>query len=257
MEILSKYLAPWAIPNENIPLHVVWNPDDNIQEINLIKPDNLSVKEVFNASYIEDNEEKVRFYNFSSDGYLSIELTSKLIENLEETHNIYLEFLRDEVIIKKINLSTKILRPELEPIFIPEILNITEVNGELTVNSPIKIQYQGVGMTYVHIKTTDNSDLQIEVPEDMQKSIKKFNEDLELCLTEIKPKYPQYKSFFDTMNKSELTLEFLESELDVFSDIFINDMEFTKDISEKLSWAISRNYATFSTSLKNLTDSFI
>ena len=33
MQIISKFMPSWAIPNEKIPLNVVWEPEEDIKEI--------------------------------------------------------------------------------------------------------------------------------------------------------------------------------------------------------------------------------
>lgn len=243
MKIIKKYLAPWAIPNENIPLHIVWDPNENIKEIILKKPEFLQIKEAFNANYIIEDDFKIKFDNFESNGYFSAELICKGIEVLEKKCNIILEFKKEDIVIDKINLSTKILRPELKPIMVPSEIRIIDVGGDLKVDNPIILQYKGDGKVHVHIQTFKNSELQIKIPEEIKDIIKKFNADFNICLNELKPKYPQYETFFQSLINEELSLSDLESELEVFSEIFKNDIEFTKDFSKKLSWAVTRNYA--------------
>lgn len=243
MNIISKYLAPWAIPNENIPLNLVWDPKENIQEIILIKPESLLIKEVFNADHVTEGDLKVIFNNFDSNGYFSAELISKEIQILEKKCNIVVEFIKNDVVIEKINLFTKIIRPKLKPFFVPSEMNVIEVNGELIVDNPIKLQYQGDGRVFVHVETSENSELHIEIPDEIQDVINKFNADFKICLNELKPQYPQYAEFFKCFENEEFSLNDMETELEVYSEIFEKDVEFTKVFSEKLAWAVTRNYA--------------
>ncbi|KPQ43801.1 MAG: hypothetical protein MPEBLZ_01675 [Candidatus Methanoperedens nitroreducens] len=243
MNILKKYLAPWAIPNENIPLNIVWNPNEEIQEIILIKPENLNIKEVFNSSYTIENDTTVKFKNFESNGYFSVELISKEIEKTEKKCDIVLEFKKDNISIEKINLSTKILRPKLELINVPENIKIIKFGDDFKVENPIRLKYKGAGEIYVQAKTSQSSELQIEIPAEISEVLIKFKSDFEMCLEELKPKYPQYEKLFVSLGNEIPSLDNIESELDVYSKIFENDMAFTKDFSEKLTWAITRNYA--------------
>lgn len=243
MNILSKYLAPWAIPNENIPLHIIWDPKENIQEITLFKPEWIKIKEVFNSSYNVEDDFKVRFKNFDSNGYFSIELISKEIEALEKDCNIILEFKKEDT-IEKISLFTKILRPKLESIVIPDEIKVSEIGGELIVNNPIKIRYQGHGRVYVHVQSSEESDLQIKIPMAMQEVLDKFQTDLNLGLDELKPKYSQYEKFFNFLKEGDnLSLNDIESKLEAHSEIFENDINFFKEFLEKFAWAVARNYA--------------
>ncbi len=188
MKIFSKYLAPWAIPNENIPLNIIWDAKENIQEITLIKPECLLIKEVFNASYTVENDLEIRFNNFESAGYLSAELVSKEIETLEKNCNIVLELKRNGTVIEKINLFTKILRPKLESIFVPDEIRAIKNGCNFEIENPIRLQYEGIGRIFVQVESSENSELSIEIPTEIQEVLSRFESDFKLCLDELRIK---------------------------------------------------------------------
>jgi len=244
MRILSKYIAPWAIPNENIPLHVVWDSNENIQEITLIKPKTLLIKEIFNSDYIEVSDSEVKFKNFDSDGYFSIELISKEIKMLEKKCDIVLKFLKNDKILEKLNFSITIFRPILETVCIPEEIEVIKDRDEFKVRNPIELRYKGHGNVFVHVKSANSSELQIKIPAEIQKTMDKFQEDLEIGLNELKSKYPEYEKLFKSLeDDEELSLTNIETKLEIYSDIFENDNDFSEDFMKKFSYAIKENYA--------------
>ena len=244
MKILSKYIGPWAIPNEKIPLNVVWDSTEEIKEIILVKPEDIELFEVFNANYTIINDSKIIFKDFESNGYLSIELICKEIDMLDKKYKIVLKFKNDDIIKKKLKFETRIFRPKLELINVIDELKIIEKNNDFNVSNPIKLQYEGHGKVYVTVDSSEDSELNIKIPENIKKIMESFQVDLELGLNELRPKYQEYQDFFNLLEDDEnLSLNNIESKLEIYSDIFENDSDFTKDFMDIFLWATKKNYA--------------
>ena len=209
----------------------------------MTKPENLQIQEVFNATPNVVNETKVRFSNFDSIGYFSMELVSKKIEKLETECNVSLEFKNDKT-IEIIDFNIKILRPKLESIFRPNEIRIIEIKDDFIVENPIKFTYKGHGDVFVHVISNEDSELQIKIPPDRKEIIDKFKLDLNSSLKELMPKYPQYITIFESLeNDDRLSLDDIESKLEIYDDIFKKDSEFTTYFFECFSSAVLRNYA--------------
>ena len=49
----SEYIAPWALPKEEIPVHLVWVPEAKFEVIELLLEPEMSVKEFYNVKSFE------------------------------------------------------------------------------------------------------------------------------------------------------------------------------------------------------------
>ena len=48
MKINSELIAPWALPNEEIPVHMTWEDSEDINELRIRLPRALAIVEFFN-----------------------------------------------------------------------------------------------------------------------------------------------------------------------------------------------------------------
>jgi len=48
MKILSEYIAPWALCNEEIPIHLIWEPDFEYDYIQIHTPPEIVIREFLN-----------------------------------------------------------------------------------------------------------------------------------------------------------------------------------------------------------------
>lgn len=76
MDFINKYIAPWVLPNEVIPMHCVWVPEKNLNKIVVLIPEGYELVEPLN--FTEYNFEKssnsiiVRLNDLKSKNYFGI-----------------------------------------------------------------------------------------------------------------------------------------------------------------------------------------
>lgn len=53
LKVRSIYVAPWALPNETLPLHIVWEPNPAIDRIDIRVPSGFRLLRSFNATELK------------------------------------------------------------------------------------------------------------------------------------------------------------------------------------------------------------
>ncbi len=45
----KTYIAPWVLPNEDIPAHLIWDKDFEFNHIEIYLPEDIKLKEILNV----------------------------------------------------------------------------------------------------------------------------------------------------------------------------------------------------------------
>ena len=131
MKLLSEYVAPWALPKEGVPIHLVWEKEFVYDSIRVTIPSDLQVKEFFNV------EEFSEIANRTSNIYLISQLKTvnffgltvasrDKIQQRHITRTITIAFLKDNVEVESKNYKVNIFRPYVEILESPSTIVITK-----------------------------------------------------------------------------------------------------------------------------------
>jgi len=112
LNILSEFIAPWALPKEDIPIHLVWEPSFQFDTIHIELPPDMILNELFNVNSHDINGQMINIQSLKSNNYFGFVTSSKDI--FEEHHvirDIHVKFMKkDEVVFQKIFIAN-IFRP--------------------------------------------------------------------------------------------------------------------------------------------------
>lgn len=131
MSLISQYIAPWALPRENIPLHLTWDPSVSYDNIRIDIPPDIALNEFFNVdSYTQKNNQylitKLKTRNFFGFVVASKDIT-------KEPHirrKISITFILDDTEIFSHDFIANIYRPFVSFVDSPKTVIITEESKE-------------------------------------------------------------------------------------------------------------------------------
>ena len=131
MKLISEYVAPWALPKEDVPIHLVWEKEFSYDVIRVKLPTDLIVREFFNVEHYSETSNqngsvylitKLRTINFFG-------LTVATRDNFEEPQIkriINVTFVKDEKEIFSRSYEVNVFRPYVSIIENPQIITITD-----------------------------------------------------------------------------------------------------------------------------------
>ena len=151
----KTYIAPWVLPNEDIPVHLIWNNDFEFDYVKIILPQDIALKEIINVNNYETkaniikipkNEiKRVSFPNFF--GLILIYTLTK-IEELKLFRDIKISFYKGNIPKFNTTLTAKIFRPK--------IINKSKIDpitlNDLTKEIHVPLYLLCIGFGYVDIK---------------------------------------------------------------------------------------------------------
>lgn len=119
--LLSEYIAPWALPKEEIPVHLVWTSDIGIDKIQLLLAPNTTVKQFYNVKSLSRIGKEITIHKLHSSNFFGFTIISnKLINANHERKEIKVNFFANGKIVRSRSLFANIYRPELSIIEKPE-----------------------------------------------------------------------------------------------------------------------------------------
>jgi hypothetical protein len=142
---VSEYIAPWALPKEEIPVHLVWTPENRFDQIQVLTSSNMAIKEFYNVQdFVTTNSETIikKLYspNFFGFTIISNRITNKIHERKEITVN----FLAKGKTVQSRSFVANIYRPELSIIEKPTSLILRD-NSDLKGLLNISVKISGFG----------------------------------------------------------------------------------------------------------------
>lgn len=151
MKIVSEYVAPWALPKENVPLHLMWEPTVSYDIIRIKLPPDLALKEFFNvANYTQENSMYL-ISQLKTSNFFGLTVASKRdfeAQHIKEIINITL--IKDGKEIFSKDYAVNIFRPYLSLVESPTVITLTD---DVQKKEPFWITLKLSGFGNVQIRT--------------------------------------------------------------------------------------------------------
>ena len=154
---MEAYIVPWALPNEDIPLHVAWSEAEEFDTAQIKVPEDLNIVDVLNVDElkVENNVVtlKPRRSVVGTSNYFGMILSApKTYNELKVAKKISIEFLHQNEIVGRHELHARIFRPYLEVMKAPERIELLDQEKARTL--PLHIRYVGFGDIQIKIEAT-------------------------------------------------------------------------------------------------------
>lgn len=147
---VKHYIAPWALPRENIPINIEWGKDVVFNEIRIEIPDDfrfvdfLNVKKFSIAGNVATISSVIECTFPDAPLYCGFLVSSTEIpDKLKAAKKILVEFLHEDKVIKSLKLYARIFRPVLEVTETVEKIELHDDQEKLEI--PINLKYIGFG----------------------------------------------------------------------------------------------------------------
>jgi len=152
---------PWALPGEELPMHVRIPKDVTpaIKSARVHLDDSLEVRTVINMpDYVQDGQTLlIRSLNrdsMSDYDYFGVAVaTSAPFKELKKEVPILVEFEHIDGTVQKVTGQVRIFRPLLQVADMPKELVLRDGNGQ-KLQLPIRLRYDGFGDVKMHVKCT-------------------------------------------------------------------------------------------------------
>jgi hypothetical protein len=137
----SEYIAPWALPKEEIPVHLVWLPEAKFDIIELLLEPELSVKEFYNVKSVEQkNSAFVIKELFSPNFFGFVTILNAALQKQHEIRKIIIRFKVNDKIVHERIFVANIYRPQLSIMVKPDIVQLDDnSNTKELVSIALKI----------------------------------------------------------------------------------------------------------------------
>jgi hypothetical protein len=162
VDYINKYVAPWVLPGQAIPIHCVWVPDKELKKISLSVPNNYVLNETLNFSSYDFDESKrelvIAIENLKSNNYFGIVISHpSIMEEIEKRDEIKVKFFDESNrIIDKFSFYTRIVRPKLELVDYPKQIVVTDsTNPKKLINLEILHSGFGTANLDINVKHSD------------------------------------------------------------------------------------------------------
>jgi len=148
---VSSYIAKWALPNEGIPLYMLWKGEPKFDLIKINLPNDLIIRDYYNIEKTHLNPREIQFDELKTKGYIGFVFTSPIKESLSQEVKVTLDFIKGSKVIHKQKFETRIVRPRIE-LHLPDKIEFPH-EGETKVD--IKLKYIGYGNIYGKIMVSE------------------------------------------------------------------------------------------------------
>lgn len=155
-EKIEAHIAPWALPNEDIPLHFKWEKNLQWDEIIIEVPTGFKIVDFLNVKKKSINKNTIKISEVKD-----IEATQKMYfgiivsypkipSSLSHGGKIKTTFLKNGKNISEIELLAKVFRPNLEVIKVPQKLTLADKKSP--THLPLQLRYIGFGDVQLKIE---------------------------------------------------------------------------------------------------------
>jgi hypothetical protein len=241
----SQYIAPWALPKEQIPVHLVWVPNMVFDSIQVLLPSEMSVNEFYNVEDFEIlNANEILIRKLFSQNYFGF-LTSfnEAIHQSHESRRIEVNFLLNKKVVQSKVFLSNIYRPLLTVMEKPSaiILKDDSKTKDL-VNISLKIQ--GFGRITVSTEISIGGKFEPNIEPLFQELTRRLlssgfgKEMLDIRKKklgknrsiEINPKFVKQatEAFFDSIKKGELPFQLSEKEIESLKGLASDEVSHEK-----------------------------
>lgn len=119
----SEYIAPWALPKEEIPIHLVWNPNAKFDYIEISVPPYMEIKEFHNVESFEKVDSKIIVRKLKSLNFFGfVVIFNDISKEKHEKKEIVVDFILEDKVQCSRSFTANIYRPELSVIDKPSII---------------------------------------------------------------------------------------------------------------------------------------
>jgi len=197
--MINVYLPNNSLQGSEIPFYLIWQGSENIDLIIIEYPDDIEIKEIYNVSEGNFRIENNILYISKVDvnGYLGIKFVSKLTKPLVKK-NIQVKIYKNNQLIYNEVKSIRLFRPEVELYNIPQHISINVLESKNTIkiniSDKIKVANSGEGTAVLTLKCLEESQIKKYDPMGIDEFRKKFWNDVEKKIYNLKETYPEYAS---------------------------------------------------------------
>lgn len=204
----NTYIAPWALPNEVIPFHCVWEPEEKLSKICFQFPEDYELIDTLNFTKYEcDHSNRLISINISdlkSNNYFGAVISYvKICDEIERKDDVEVKFLNNKEIISIKKFNTRVVRPK---IIIEKIEKPIRIDDKSNLNKLINLNvtHKGFGTANIDIQVTERD-----------KNISKYS-----------------SIYFDMIKK---IFEEISEKLSDLDDAFDDNISLNKDMMKKIA----------------------
>lgn len=149
MKLLSEYVAPWALPKEEIPIHLFWEEPFSYDRIEIEIPPDFTIKEFFNVNEFIQEGFKYVIKKLRTSNFFGFIVASKgIISEKYISRKVRIAFFSDTDEVFSKSFSVNVYRPYLSVSKNPEPIVLTEKQEK-----PIEIILKLSGFGHIQIRT--------------------------------------------------------------------------------------------------------
>jgi len=154
LEVISGFIAPWALPNEKIPIHLIWKSDFSCDFIKVYLPKEFKVHEFFNVEEYMIEGSTIVIKKLLTQNYFGLVVYStEIYEEILTKKKILVKFLSRGKVKYVHTFIAKIIRPSLEITEAPKTILVKEgIDPRKLIN--ISVKYSGLGKARIKIEVS-------------------------------------------------------------------------------------------------------
>lgn len=212
MNIISEYVAPWALAKEKVPIHFVWEEEPSLKKIIITIPDDFLVDELLNAKDCVQKGSKIMIpiECLETPNYFGITVCSK---NIYDQPMILREikvqfFSADKTLIER-TLNAKIVRPFIEIVKAPKKVIVTD-KTDIKKLFNLSITHSGFGSAEITLKALSHNRTISKVDSLYYEILRELIED---GMEALKTGYEKADSYSDDISINEEEIHKIASDL--------------------------------------------
>jgi hypothetical protein len=151
------HIAPWALPNEAMPIHISWDPQLNFDTVTVSIPEGFGFVEFTNVDQVRIEDRKAiidkSMIRGSSSSYFGCVIRCERIPketSLQST--VVISFSSHDRVEFSHELLARIFRPQLDFISAPESIKLKD--GDTVRSLPLRLRYTGFGDVQLRVEAT-------------------------------------------------------------------------------------------------------
>ncbi len=201
----KSFIGPWVLPNEEIPVHIIWDNNFEFNNIKIEKPEDLTLSEFINIeNYHQDNnlyiihKKNIKKHGESKNypcffGIIFM-FKNQNFNDLKLFRDIKVKFYKDNEVVQELPFIAKIFRPMLDNISKINPIELKDRKNDYRIN--LNFECKGFGFVSTSIEaeinrikfTFDDSIFKIVYKNLKRKYEKILNNDLEDIEPEMQKK---------------------------------------------------------------------
>jgi len=223
VKIISEYVAPWALPGEDVPLHLIWEPTVSYDMVRVTLPADLVLKEFFNVENYTQDDSLYLIRQLKTSNFFGLTVASKgefEAPHIKRIVNIALIKNGQEIFSK--DYEVNIFRPYVSFVENPKVITITD---DIQKREPLWVTLKLSGFGNVQIRTEISSGgefieraepLYQEIVRKLVSSIRLGESESKRKGIEINPMFLQnkVKEYIERIERREFPLDVDERDLE-------------------------------------------